>query len=612
MSKASLELGGGNWAAKDGKLLGYAVGDTSGKYLPREFTFSRGADIAATRVNKDGLIEKYRENLLLRSNQFDTSWTSNNTTETGGQAGYDGTSDGWLLAKTASDGETRQSVDAGLRTFSIYAKAGSLSWVYLLKGGNAGQYFNLGTGLLGSPTGVGGNVPLDAKIENVGGGWYRCSMTYNDLYAGSLRIYPADGDNDTSGTTGNIYIQDAQLEYGLVATDYLESDSTTGKAGVLDNLPRIDYTSGIAQLLMEPSRTNSIPYSEYAGSYTTSGTGTVTDNHSTSPEGVLNAFQLNDTGTSAYFRIEDNVTVSAGNVGDHTLSVFIKKTTGSLSHYAGVQLDSARQYVIVDTTNGTANEVTGTANDSFSVEDFSDDYWRVSITNNLASAADYRVALWPAISENGTTISTAATGSNIFYGIQLEKGSYATSYIPNYGTALGMTRAAEGEDKDSFVTELPSELSGGYTLFMDFEVTGNEDPATNYEDLFDFRFDDAVNKSAFRVETFNSGTPNYVDSIRGFAYKQSSGSAVASVNAGDIPFGSRVKLAVTFDDSYGVKMFYNGSKIKDYAEVTSYEKVKFIGGAGSDGNTRSRTLVNQILAYPTVLSETECENLTTI
>jgi hypothetical protein len=45
MSKASLELGGGNWAAKDTKLLGYAVGDTSGKYLPREFDFSRGADI---------------------------------------------------------------------------------------------------------------------------------------------------------------------------------------------------------------------------------------------------------------------------------------------------------------------------------------------------------------------------------------------------------------------------------------------------------------------------------------------------------------------------------------------------------------------------------------
>lgn len=76
MSKASLELGGGNWAAKDGNLLGYAVGDTSGKYLPREFDFTRGADIAATRVNKDGLVEKYRENLIKSSNDFTaTGWT---------------------------------------------------------------------------------------------------------------------------------------------------------------------------------------------------------------------------------------------------------------------------------------------------------------------------------------------------------------------------------------------------------------------------------------------------------------------------------------------------------------------------------------------------------
>ena len=56
MSNASLELGGDNWAAKDGNLLGYAVGDSSGKYVPREFTFTRGSNLAATRVAANGLI----------------------------------------------------------------------------------------------------------------------------------------------------------------------------------------------------------------------------------------------------------------------------------------------------------------------------------------------------------------------------------------------------------------------------------------------------------------------------------------------------------------------------------------------------------------------------
>ena len=74
MSKASIEIGGGNWAAKDTKLLGYAVGDTSGKYLPRELAFSRTADIAATRVNKDGLVEKFRENQFTYSGNFSSAF----------------------------------------------------------------------------------------------------------------------------------------------------------------------------------------------------------------------------------------------------------------------------------------------------------------------------------------------------------------------------------------------------------------------------------------------------------------------------------------------------------------------------------------------------------
>ncbi len=105
MSNASLELGGDNWAAKDGNLLGYAVGDSSGKYVPREFTFTRGSNLAATRVSANGLIEKGRENLLLQSNQFDTTWNNNlgaSGTIVNNQSGYDGSNDAWLLTKDAT------------------------------------------------------------------------------------------------------------------------------------------------------------------------------------------------------------------------------------------------------------------------------------------------------------------------------------------------------------------------------------------------------------------------------------------------------------------------------------------------------------------------------
>ena len=86
MSNASLELGGGKWGTKDGNLLGYASSTSSSKFIPREFSFTRGSDIAATRINSSGLIEKYRENLLLYSNGFN-NWTNSNTTETSGESG---------------------------------------------------------------------------------------------------------------------------------------------------------------------------------------------------------------------------------------------------------------------------------------------------------------------------------------------------------------------------------------------------------------------------------------------------------------------------------------------------------------------------------------------
>ena len=65
-----------------------------------DFTFSRGADLSATRVNENGYIEKGYENLFLQSNAFNIApWNiaGLNYNLTGGQAGYDGSNAGVLL-----------------------------------------------------------------------------------------------------------------------------------------------------------------------------------------------------------------------------------------------------------------------------------------------------------------------------------------------------------------------------------------------------------------------------------------------------------------------------------------------------------------------------------
>ena len=257
-----------------------------------DFDFDRGSNAAATRIDENGVLQKYRENKLLRSNQFDTTWGTSGTSVTSGQSGYDGTNNAWLLTKTGANFRyVYQDISSsGVQSFSVYAKAGSLNIATLYVNAAVNYYikFNLvdGSVLEQSATGV----IINTNAENAGNGWWRLSATINDSIT-RVRIYP----DFSESTSGNILIQSAQLESGLVATDYLNSTDVTAKAGVLIDLPRINYDANgeNGALLLEGSRTNFINYSEYAGGWATIDANiTKTDNAATSPEGVNNAVKL--------------------------------------------------------------------------------------------------------------------------------------------------------------------------------------------------------------------------------------------------------------------------------------------------------------------------------
>lgn len=172
------------------------------------------------------------ENLLLQSNQFDTTWLNQlGGTITSGQAGYDGTNDAWLISKdTSTFRSVRQVISwSGVSTFSVYAKEGSLSNAALRidTGGGAIQIlYDLTNGSVTSTSGV----YIDAGSDDIGSGWYRLYVSANVSSGTNVHIYP-----DRSGTTaGNIYIQDAQLNKGLTADQYIETTTETS--------PRADFT----------------------------------------------------------------------------------------------------------------------------------------------------------------------------------------------------------------------------------------------------------------------------------------------------------------------------------------------------------------------------------
>jgi len=235
----TLKFGNGLWATQEDSVLAY--NDENGNYKPLPFEFER--DTNATVVNKKGLIETVGNNIpridfqgnnkgalllepqsinkFIYSNQFNESeWSKTNTSVSANETGVGGSTNAWLLSKSSSDGLIRQFITTtGANTFSVYVKKGTLSWVQLYIASStesSSVYVNLANGLTGTLSGS-----PTVKVVAMDNGWYRCIITKDTTNINNFRIYPADADNDTSGTSGNIYIQYAQLEQLSYPTSYI-------------------------------------------------------------------------------------------------------------------------------------------------------------------------------------------------------------------------------------------------------------------------------------------------------------------------------------------------------------------------------------------------------
>ena len=388
-NKASLQLGGGNWAAKDANLLAYKTSLSEKSFLPIEFTFERGANLAGTRVDENGLIEKGRENLLKQSNIFNGSeWIKGNFSFLENQTDKDGGTTAWKATCSTTYNYLGQNVSgSGVYTFSGYFRKGD---------SNEGVRFNFSAStdtnvyidLTDGSSTDNGNL-IYKSITAAGNGFYKVVVTANLSSLATVRFFITNG--GTAQVSGNIYIQQFQIEVGLVATDYIETGASTAQAGVLEDLPRIDYTGGTPSLLLEPSRTNLIPNSEYFDSWTTLGNGTVTQNYGISPEGVQNSSRFQAVTSS------DRVYIGVGSVNaNETFSVYMKGS-GPL---------------LIDIGGGGNNFY----------PNLTSEWVRYEFTT----------------SQNGTNSNIQFKGNNgtldvELYGAQFERNSYPTSYIPTYG-----------------------------------------------------------------------------------------------------------------------------------------------------------------------------------
>ena len=537
---------------EDGTLGSLKPTDGSG-----DFTFTRcnGAaqcDLAATRVNADGYIEKGYENTLLGSNDFalDDSYY----TITSGEAGYDSTNDAWLVNKLSTGNRYFRKdglVYTGVMTISIYAKAGTLDRLVFI---TAGDYVlfdleNVNAYRLGG-------TPIAQTIELVSGttDWYRCSLTINKSETNNLLIKPVLN-NSAQDAAGTIYIQDAMLNQGMVAYPYVETTTAPVAGGILEDMPRLDYSNGSCpSLLLEPSRTNLFQGSEFLTGWNTFIGVTPQYNYGISPEGLNNSVKLPASGNPGN-RVEETLTLSTG--VNYTFSVYIKN------------IDSPRT-AVMGTTNDVLHIINWSGDEILNVTDglkykpFGNGWYRIWETSSSNGSSVYRI--YPDYINYAQSIE--------IYGLQLEQATYPTSYIPTYG--VSQTRLV-----DSATASVTNTTSRTYFLDgkrLADEGVGNTSPVYYPNDNLKITF---WTNNRFRFR-FGGAINSYYTLV-----------------------GDDFKIAISYNGTDS-KIFVNGV----YWMTQSSFNLGNISALSISGN--EGISYNQLLLFPTALSDDECIALTTI
>ena len=448
--------------------------------------------------------------------------------------------------------------------FSLYAKANGINGVRLRidAATDANGYFNLSTGAVHSFAGS----AINASITSVGGGWYRCEVAANISSPVKVAIYTTDG--TTSYDNGSILIQDSQLEQGLVARDYIETTAAAVEGGITDNVPRLDYTdSSCPALLLEPQRSNLVTQSEYIDSWGKSisnGTLNVTSNYGISPDGSKNATRIQASLTGGFVDMVKVISVSSGSA--YTYSVYLKSLSGTPT--------------IAFLSDGIANRLVTLTTE-----------WK-RYTFKISSAGSLAYPRF--LLENNVTSSSA---DYLAWGAQLEAGSYATSYIPTYGTSV--TRVA---DYIKIIDKPILQATNQFTLFFeadDFLLANGTSTS----------FDNVMLVFGAGESAYNSGTGIHIYNRTWYYYN-----GTTSINMGSCYNAlANSKFAISYDGSKFTK-YANGVKLGTLAvsaSMSNWDSLNSGGSADLQGDDRTSKF-KEILLLPTALTDQEAIDLTTI
>lgn len=351
--------------------------------------------------------------------------------------------------------------------------------------------------------------------------------------------------------------------------DFTRASSATrvNRQGLVETVgsgkPRIDFTDNTSgHLLLEPSRTNRILYSEdfSNASWLKFDSVSVTINDSISPDGNNTATTLsNATGTSRNSNVLQFNASGLSSSTAYTFSVYVKSTNTT-----NVQLG------LFDASTGVNN------NQDFTV---TSSWQRISFTATTGSSTTFFNAY---IGDTSGDIS--------IWGAQVEAGSYATSYIPTEGSTV--TRVAETANGAGNSTVF-NDSEG--VLYAEFSALAN-DSTTRV-----ITINDTSNQLTERVQLFILGTSMYGRVTDGGVTQGEVSSTPTLTDNNKIAFKYKANDFALWINGVEVDTSSSGST------PSGLDTIRFDAGTGGSpfyGNFKD------IKVYNTALTDTELQNLT--
>ena len=379
-------------------------------------------------------------------------------------------------------------------------------------------------------------------------------VTPNGVKASKLyAIKPTDGSGDLS-------VVRATTSTRVNSEGLIESVSA--------NVPRLDYSNGSCpSILVEPQRTNLLTYSEGDISTYQSQSGS-TSTASLSINGFAESIQVDSDAVDsiAYKRV---FTPTVG--VEYTLSCFVQMD------------DNSEPLQSIDNNSGdfglwVNNSFASSSNDLKTIRIGNTNIYKVSATK-IADSTNNRFGV--------VKKSTQSSKGFRFTAVQLEVGSYATSYIPT--TSASVTRNADLINKTG-IGSLFGTNKG--TVFCDF-VCANIQGTSQY--IFDTS--DGSNATTNRFAFYK---------IAAGSYELFTNTATSvSINS-----NTRNKVAITWNGS-SVKVYANGV-LKNSITYANANPTKINLGTRFNNVEVGDVNYNSYCIFPTDLTDAQLIELTTI